>query len=118
MVIALLLFVALGIFQLGLALYVRNALISAATEGARAGARADAGPADGIARAKALITTSLGESYARQISAARTTGRSGVQVLELTVTAPLPVLGPTGPSGALTVSGRAFSEDQVIGAPG
>ena len=40
MVTALLLVVALAVFQLGLALYVRNTLISAASEGARYGARA------------------------------------------------------------------------------
>jgi Flp pilus assembly protein TadG len=116
MVMALLLFVALAVFQLGLALYVRNTLISAATEGARAGARADASPADGVARTRALISSSLGEAYGGQVTATRTTGPSGVRVVELTVTAPLPVLGPIGPSGALTVTGRAFSEDQVSGA--
>lgn len=116
MVLALLLVVAMAIFQLGLALYVRNALVSAAAEGARAGARADSVPADGIARARALITSSLGENYARQVSALRTAGPSGVQVLEVTVTAPLPVVGPIGPSDGLTVTGRAFSEQQVTGA--
>ena len=50
MVAALLLFVAMGVFQLGLALYVRNTLISAASEGARYGARADAQPGDGVGR--------------------------------------------------------------------
>ena len=53
MVAALLLFVAMGVFQLGLALYVRNTLISAASEGARYGARADAQPGDGMARTAA-----------------------------------------------------------------
>jgi Flp pilus assembly protein TadG len=116
MVAALLLFVALGVFQLGLALYVRNTLISAASEGARLGARADANPADGVARTRALIRSSLSESYARQVSAVRTLGPSGVRLVEVTVTAPLPVIGPIGPSGALTVTGRAFSEEQTFGA--
>jgi hypothetical protein len=37
-----------------------------------------------------------------------------VRVVEVRVIAPLPVIGPIGPSGALTVSGRAFSEEQVV----
>ncbi|WP_425551808.1 TadE/TadG family type IV pilus assembly protein [Humibacillus xanthopallidus] len=116
MVTALLLVVALAVFQLGLALYVRNTLISAASEGARYGARADASPGDGIARTSALITSSLSASFAEDVSAATRTTSSGVRVVEVTVSAPLPVIGPIGPSGLLTVSGRAFSEQQVTGA--
>lgn len=114
MVAALLLFVAMGVFQLGLALYVRNTLISAASEGARFGARADAQPADGIARAESLITNALGSSFAQDVSASRSVTTSGVRVVEVRVSAPLPVIGPIGPSGALAVSGRAFSEEQVV----
>ena len=113
MVAALLLFVAMGVFQLGLALYVRNTLISAASEGARYGARADASPGDGVARTEALITSSLNASFAQDVRAARTVTDSGVRVVEVRVTAPLPVVGPVGPAGLLTVSGRAFSEEQV-----
>ena len=115
MVTALLLFVALGVFQLGLTLYVRNTLISAASEGARYAARADAGPADGVARTSALITSSLSPAYARGVRAEVTTTDGGVRVVQVSVTAPLPVVGPIGPSGALMVSGRAFSEEQVVG---
>ncbi|GGN03735.1 hypothetical protein GCM10009721_33930 [Terrabacter tumescens] len=114
MVAALLLFVAMGVFQLGLALYVRNTLISAASEGARYGARADAQPGDGVGRTQALITSSLSSSFAQDVSATRSVTSSGVRVVEVRVTAPLPVIGPIGPSGALTVSGRAFSEEQVV----
>lgn len=113
MVAALLLFVAMAVFQLGLALYVRNTLISAASEGARFGARADAQPGDGVNRTKALITSALSASFAQDVSASAVTA-SGVRVVEVQVTAPLPVIGPIGPSGALTVSGRAFSEEQVV----
>ena len=116
MVAALLLFVALAVFQLGLALYVRNTLISAASEGARYGARADAAPDDGIARTSALITSSLNASFAEDVSAAAVTTPGGIRVVEVTVSAPLPIIGPVGPSGVLTVSGRAFSEEQVVGA--
>ena len=118
MVAALLLFVAMGVFQLGLALYVRNTLISAASEGARYGARADALPTDGVSRTQALITSSLSASFAQDVRAARSVTASGVRVVEVRVIAPLPVIGPIGPSGALTVSGRAFSEEQVVAGAG
>ena len=113
MVATLLLFVAVGVFQLGLALHVRNTLISAASEGARFGARADASPADGVARTKALVTSTLGDTYASHVSV-RTTDRSGIRLVEVTISAPMPVIGPIGPPGALTVTGRAFSEDQRL----
>jgi Flp pilus assembly protein TadG len=113
MVAALLLVVAMGVFQLGLALYVRNTLISAASEGARYGARADAQPADGVDRTRSLISTALSPSFAQDVRASRSVTSSGVRVVEVRVTAPLPVIGPIGPSGALTVAGRAFSEEQV-----
>ena len=115
MVAGLLLFVALAVFQLGLALYVRNTVVAAASEGARYGARADATPADGAARTTSIITSSLSASYAKQVSAARRTGDTGVTVVEVTVTAPVPVIGPIGPAGAMVVTGRAFSEIQALG---
>ena len=117
MVAALLLCVAMGVFQLGLALYVRNTLISAASEGARFGARADAQPADGAARTQALISSALSPSFAQDVSAARSVTTAGVRVVEVRVSAPLPVIGPIGPAGALSVSGRAFSEEQVTAEP-
>ena len=114
MVAALLLVVAMGVFQLGLALYVRNTLISAASEGARYGARADAEPNDGAERTRALVTSALSASFAGDVTAARSLTASGVRVVEVRVSAPLPLIGPIGPSGRLTVSGRAFSEEQVV----
>jgi Flp pilus assembly protein TadG len=116
MVAGLLLFVGLAVFQLGLALYVRNTLVSAASEGARSAARADAAPAEGVSRTKALIASSLGEAYARQVTAAYVLEPSGVRVVEVTVRAPLPVVGTLGPTGALNLTGRAFAEDQIAGA--
>jgi Flp pilus assembly protein TadG len=117
MVAALLLFVALGVFQVGLALYVRNTLISAASEGARFAGRADVEPGEGVARTKSLISSTLGAAYASDVRSSVET-HDGVRVVRVTVSAPLPVVGPLGPSGLLTVEGRAFSEQQVGGAGG
>lgn len=111
MVSILLIVVSVSVFQLGLALYVRNTLLSCASEGARFGARANSSLAQGAARATTLITTTLSDGYAGNVTATTTTV-DGVQVVEVTVVAPLPVIGLLGPTGTLEVSGRAFLEDQ------
>ena len=115
MVAALLMFVSLAVFQVGLALYVRNTLIASASEGARYGARADAGSGDAAARTTDLIATALNASYASDVTAAQRTTAGGFGVVEVTVSAPIPIIGVIGPSGAMTVTGRAFSEQQVTG---
>lgn len=112
MVSILLLILALGVFQLGLVLYVRNAVVAAASEGARSGARADVQPAEGAARTSALLRSALGQAFAERVTAQeRVVG--GARVVEVTVVTPLPVIGLLGPSGAMTLSGRAFEEAQV-----
>ena len=104
-----LLFVA--VFQLGLALHIRNTLISCASEGARYGARADATAQDGVTRASQLVRASLPGRYADSVSAEDTTV-NGVAVVRVRIVAPLPVLGPLGPDRVLSVQARAFSERQ------
>ncbi len=115
LVSALLLIVALGVFQLGLALFVRNSLISAASEGARYGARADSSAAEGADRTGSLIRAGLNDAFAGDVSASERSV-DGIRVVQVVVRAPLPVVGLLGPAGVLTVSGRAFSERQVTGA--
>ena len=111
LVSTLVLAVFLAVFQLGLALHTRNMLISCASEGARAGARADAVPGQGVARTEALITRSLSRAYARRVTS-REAVVSGVRVVEVRVVAPVPVLGLLGPADRLDVVGRAFVESQ------
>lgn len=97
-----------SVLQVGLALHVRATLIDCAAEGARYGALADRDPGDGAARAADLITMSLASSYAQDVTAARTV-LDGLPVVEVQVTAPLPMLGMLGPT-ALTVRGHALAE--------
>lgn len=113
MVAGLVVLLGMGVFQLGLALHVRNTLITCAAEGARAGARADATTEEAAARTRALITDTLNPGYAEQVTVRRAVTSAGVQVIEVTVVAPVPVIGLVGPSGSMTVSGRAFQESQV-----
>lgn len=103
------LFVA--VVQLALVQHVRNTLVDCAAEGARYAALDGHVPADGAARTRDLVSQSLSSAYAQDVRAARTTV-DGIDVVEVTVTAPLPVVGLVGPRAALTVRGHAFAEDQ------
>lgn len=111
MVSALVTLLFVAVFQLGLALHIRNTLISCASEGARLGAREGARPEEGAERTRQLITSSLSPRFARGVSVS-TTVAGGVQVVTVRVQAPLPVLGPLGPDRSLDVVGRAFLESQ------
>jgi hypothetical protein len=112
MVGGLVVLLGMGVFQLALVLYVRNALVADASEGARLGARVGASVDEGAARTRELITRDLNGGYAQGVTASRQTTSAGVQVVEVTVSAPVPVVGLVGPSGAMTVTGRAFQEGQ------
>lgn len=96
----------LAIIQLTLVLHVRNTLIDAAASGARYGTLADRGAADAEERTRNLITTSLNASFAEQVST-REANVQGTQTLEVTVRAPMPVIGLIGPRGMLEVQGHA-----------
>lgn len=106
--------VLLSVVQLGLVLHVRNTLIDSASEGARWGARADRTPVDGVARARALVESELSSGYAARVSdvTAREVDLGGVRAVEVTIAAPLPLIGLVGPTGTLTVRGHAFAEAQ------
>jgi Flp pilus assembly pilin Flp len=99
-----------AVLQLGYALHVRNTATAHVIEGARVGARADAGPGAGVARAQELLATTVPGSGA-QVSTSRTVV-GGVVVVQVAAALPLPVVGPWGFPGTMTVTGQAFAEDQ------
>jgi len=99
-----LLFVA--VLQLALVLHVRNELIDSAAQGARYGALAGHEPKDGAARTRELVSAELSARYAADVSAAREEV-DGVALVDVRVTAPLPLVGLVGPSGRLVVHGHA-----------
>ena len=109
LVAALVLVLFLGVVQVALAQHVRTLLVDAAAEGARLAARADRGPQDAVVRTRELIAASLADRYAEDVSA-RTVERDGVPLVEVSVTAPLPVVGLLGPDGVLSVRGHALEE--------
>lgn len=98
-----------GVLQLTLAQHVRNTLVDCAAEGARYAALADRTPADGAARTRDLIDLSLAPGYADEVTASDRTV-DGLAVIEVRVSAPLPVAGLLGPAGRLTVTGHALAE--------
>ncbi|MEJ1193061.1 TadE family protein [Pseudarthrobacter sp. CCNWLW207] len=96
----------LAIIQLTLVLHVRNTLIDAAASGARYGTLADRGAADAQERAGALVGMALNEEFARDISTSEVTFQ-GLRTLEVTIKAPMPVIGLIGPRDMLEVKGHA-----------
>lgn len=96
----------LAIIQLALILHVRNTLIDAAASGARYGTLADRNADDARNRTGSLIEGALNEDFAQDVTTAEVTFQ-GLRTLEVTVKAPLPVIGLIGPREALEVKGHA-----------
>ena len=96
----------LAIIQLTLVLHVRNTLIDAAASGARYGTLADRGATDAEERTRGLISTALTPAFAEDVTTGQVTVQ-GLQTLEVTVRAPMPVIGLIGPRGTLEVKGHA-----------
>lgn len=96
----------LAIVQLALILHVRNTLIDAAASGARYGTLADRGAGDAKDRTAQLIGVALNQEFATDVTTAEAMYQ-GVRTLEVTVRAPLPVIGLIGPRAALEVTGHA-----------
>lgn len=100
----------LGILQLGLVMFVRNTLTSAASEGARVAATADRGPADGVAWTRQQIDGAVSGRFAQDVTA-RPATVGGARGVEVVVRARVPALGLGGPAVELTAVGRAVEEE-------
>jgi hypothetical protein len=99
----------LGILQVGLVLFVRNTMASAASEGARLAATSDRGPADGVALTREQIDAVVSGRFARDIEA-RPVLVDGAPGIEVVVRASVPALGLGGPAIDLVVTGHAVEE--------
>lgn len=109
MVSVLLVALVLGVVQFALAVFVRNTTLDAAAEGARQAALADGSLAEGADRTRELIAVTLGREYAGDVRASYATW-NGRRVAQVTVRAPLPIVGLLGPTGTLEVAGHAALE--------
>ncbi|WP_427135876.1 TadE family protein [Pseudarthrobacter sp. S9] len=96
----------LAIIQLTLVLHVRNTLIDAAASGARYGTLADRNSADARDRTAQLISVALNPEFAKDVTTSESTYQ-GIRTMEVTVRAPLPVIGLIGPRALLEVKGHA-----------
>lgn len=99
-----------GALQIGLVIHVRNTVIDSAIAGARQASLADQSLRDGERMTADLIRVSLGDRYAESISV-DTTKRDGVEIIEVRVRTPLPVLGLWGPAEVWDLRGRSIRED-------
>jgi hypothetical protein len=109
LVALLLVTLVLGVLQVGAVLLVRNTALDAAAEGARWAAVAGNGAEEGAARAREVLTVSLGPSYAQDVRV-RTALWQGVPATEVTARIPLPVIGLFGPPNGIEVTGHAVLE--------
>lgn len=107
---ALLSLMFISILQLALVLHIRNTLIDAAVSGAQFGTLADRSANEGAARSKALIAGALPPGFAEQISYSEKE-IGGMRTLEISVKAPLPLIGLIGVGQTLEVSGHAAFQD-------
>ena len=88
LVSALLVSLVLGLLQVLFVGYARHALTAAASEGARQASLPDVSGEQALALTRALITQSLSETYASEVSLARST-RLGIPTSEMIITAPI-----------------------------
>lgn len=95
--------------QLTLVLHVRNTLIDSASEGARYGALAGNDSDDAVARTRLLVDGALSSRFSDDVTAQRVE-RDGLALVEVDVTAPLPVIGFVGAVGSMSVQGHALAE--------
>jgi Flp pilus assembly protein TadG len=98
-----------AVLQLALVWHVRTTLVSAASEGARYGAAFDRQPADGARETTDTIRREFGDRLGATV-AARQVASQGQPVVEVTVTAHVPVLALWGPAVTMHVSGHAVKE--------
>ena len=97
MVSALLALITVAILQVSYAFYVRNLLLDAAS----------ANPSESVDRTSEIIRGSLPGNYAQNVSYSESFNSAGARVLEVNVSAPLPVLGPFGLPNSLSVKAHA-----------
>lgn len=99
----------LGVLHVGLARHVQNTMTACASEGARYGAQFDRDVGDGAVRARECIETALASRYSRNV-AAEMRSASGQDMVEVTASASMPLMGIGPDSWDINVSGHAVKE--------
>lgn len=117
LVCALLLGLFLMVFQVGVLFHVRNVVAASAAEGARYGAAADRNPAQGAARAEAVLREALGTKVSGAIRCSPAGGGgvvlvAGARVVDIVCTGRMPIVFGPSPEVVLTVHGHALEESR------
>ena len=113
MVGALVITVFVALLQVTLGVYARNVLTDAAGDGARRAALVGGTEAEARQRVQVLTDAALRRGYVDTVTVSRVPS-GDLTIVEVTVTAPLPVLGLLGPGGTLRVTGHAVDESSLI----
>ena len=113
MVGALVITVFVALLQVTLGVYARNVLTDAAGDGARRAALVGGTEAEARQRVQVLSDAALRRGYVDTVTVSRVAS-GDLTIVEVTVTAPLPVLGLLGPGGTLRVTGHAVDESSLI----
>ena len=108
LVLPLLVLVAAAVIQVAVVVHVRAALVSAATEGARASALSGASAGAAERRVQSLVAGTIAGATVRDVDT-RTATLDGLPVVEVRIEATLPLLGLLGPA-VLEVDGHALRE--------
>lgn len=107
MVAVLIVMIGLLVVQSALIVHTRNTLVDAAVQGAHHAALQGSTPQDGAARAQRLIDDRFGGGLEAEASASQDADGT----IRVRVEATLPLVGLLGPSGAMSVEGRALDEE-------
>lgn len=118
LIMPLVLTLILGLVQLALALWVYTTLIDAAGAGAHAAALSGAPVSAADDTVRSVLASTLGTDYVHTVSAERVTvatlhgsySSSQLEVMEVRVKAPMPVIGLFG-AGDMTAVGHAVIEE-------
>ena len=113
MVGALVIVVFVALLQVALGVYARNVLTDAAGDGARRAALVGGTEAEARQRVQVLTDAALRRGYVDTVTVSRVPS-GDLRIVEVTVTAPFPVLGLFGLGGTLRVTGHAIDESSLI----
>ena len=105
--------VFVALLQVALGVYARNVLTDAAGDGARRAALVGGTEAEARQRVQVLTDAALRRGYVDTVTVSRVPS-GDLRIVEVTVTAPFPVLGLFGPGGTLRVTGHAIDESSLI----
>ena len=101
--------VTAALLQLTLSLYVRNILADAASDAARHAALVGASDAEANARVQQLCHGALRVNYPTKSEVSHLQ-RGSVSLVQVQVSAPLPVIGLWSPTGSVVVRGHAVDQ--------